>query len=221
MKKVYGIGVGPGDRELITLKGYNLIKGCGIVFLPENRGESLAGCIAGDYIREKKVIKIEFPMGDDNRSRYIRAAELMEQEIRDGQYGVFLTLGDPMVYSTFLYLMMELEKRGVAVESVPGITSFCACASRVKVPVALKGERFYLCDGNIDDLMLESCDTVCILKTVKDKEAILDKLEAHGFDYVYIKRCTQQDEKLLYTREDIILDKDYMSMIIGRRNRGD
>jgi len=177
LKKIYGIGVGPGDKELITIKGYKLIRSCNIVFIPESGGESFAGRIAWDYIQDKNVVKIEFPMGEDNADRYLRAAEIIDKEIEDGEFGVFLTLGDPMIYSTFLYLMMELEKKDIDVESVPGITSFCACANRIKMPLSLKGEKFYLCDGDIDEEMLRSAGTVCILKTYKNKEDVLNHIE--------------------------------------------
>lgn len=221
MKKIYGIGVGPGDKELITLKGYNLIKGCSVVFLPESKGESLAGRIAGDYIKDKRIVALEFPMGDDNGERYKTAAEVVDREIKDGEYGVFLTLGDTMVYSTFLYLMMELEKKEIEVESIPGITSFCASANRIRMPITLKGENFYLCDGEIDEEVLNSANSVCILKTYKDKEDILNKLEKYNFKYFYIKRCTHEDEKIFCDREEILKDKDYLSLILGRRNSND
>lgn len=221
MKKIYGIGVGPGDRELITLKGYKLIRSCNMVFIPESGGESLAEKIAGEYIQDKKVIRIEFPMGEDNAIRYEAAAEFIDCEMGDGEVGVFLTLGDPMVYSTFLYLMMELEKKDIEVESVPGITSFCASANRIKMPISLKGEKFYLCDGGIDEEILKSAQTVCILKTYKNKEDILNKLEKNDFRYVYIKRCSHKDEKVLEAKEEILKDKDYLSLILGRRQADD
>lgn len=221
MKKLYGIGVGPGDKELITLKGYNLIRGCSLVFIPENRGESLAGRIAEDYIKGKRIVSLKFPMGEDNGGRYKEAAEIVEREMEEDEYGVFLTLGDPMVCSTFLYLMMELEKRKVEVESVPGITSFCASASRVKMPLTLKGENFYLCDGDIDEEILKSAHSFCMLKTYKNKEDILNKLEKYGFKYFYIKRCTHEDEKIICDRDEIVKDRDYLSLILGRRDGND
>ncbi len=81
----------------------------------------------------------------------------------------------------------------------------------------MKGESFYLCDGELDKKALRAADTVCVLKTYKNKEKILDILEEHGFQYVYVKRCTCEDEQVLSARDEIIKDTDYMSLIIGRR----
>lgn len=217
MKKIDGIGVGPGNGEYITVKGYNLIKQADVVFISKSSTESFAGNIAKDYLEGKKVIELDFPMDGSGRGKYVRAAGVIDNELKDGEHGVFLTLGDPMVYSTFCYLMEELTKLGVLVEAIPGVTSFCAAANRVKMPIALKGESFYLCDGNIDEKVLRSADTVCILKTYKNKENILTILERHRFEYVYVKRCTREDEQVLSERDAIIKDTDYMSLIIGRR----
>lgn len=217
MKKIYGIGVGPGDGEYMTLKGYNLIKKADVVFIPKSSGRSFAGSIAGDHIKHKKVVEIDFPMVEENMKKYTKAAQRVDDELNEGESGVFLTLGDPMVYSTYSYLMVELEKIGIQVESIPGVTSFCAAANRIKMPIALKGESFYLCDGDIDEDVLKSSDTVCILKTYKNKEAVLSTLEKYGFEYVYVKRCTCQDERVLYEKDEILKDTDYMSLILGRR----
>jgi precorrin-2/cobalt-factor-2 C20-methyltransferase len=217
MRKIYGIGVGPGDKELITLKGYNLIRSCDYVFLPSSRGNSLAGKIVSDYIVDKKVIEIEFPMGEDNVERYKVAAIKINETLGENEVGVFLTLGDPMTYSTYLYLMIELLKTDLSAETIPGITSFNAAAARLSMPLTLRDESFYLADGTLDEEILKRVDTVCVLKIIKNKLDIIDKLTKHGFEYVCVKRCTHDNEKILYEKSEIIEDKDYMSLIYARR----
>ncbi|MBU3129726.1 precorrin-2 C(20)-methyltransferase [Clostridium tagluense] len=217
MRKIYGIGVGPGDKELITLKGYNLIRSCDYVFLPSSKGNSLAGKIVSDYIVDKKVIEIEFPMGEDNEERYINAAIKIDEILGEGQVGVFLTLGDPMTYSTYLYLMFQLKKMDLNVETIPGITSFNAVASRLSLPLTLRDESFYLADGTLDEEVLKRVDTVCVLKIIKNKLDIMDKLTKYGFEYVCVKRCTQENETLIYEKSEILEDNDYMSLIYARR----
>lgn len=221
MKKLYGIGLGPGDSEYITLKGYRLIRNADIVFIPNSGKKNIAGEIAGDFIRDKKVMEIEFPMGKCGMERYIEAAKIIDDNLKDGAVGVYLTLGDPMVYSTFLYLMTELEKIGINVESVPGVSSINAAANRIRMPLTLKGESFYITDGSIDENILKSADTICILKTAGDKHKIMDILESHGFMYAYIRRCGCRDEKILYKRDEILKDDEYMSLILGRREKQD
>ena len=217
MKRIYGIGVGPGDSDYITLRGYKLIRGADVVFLPSNGGKSLAGEIAEKFIDDKKRVYIEFPMGKDNSKRYKEAADTVDDHLKDGGEGVFLTLGDPMVYSTFSYIMTELEKIGINVESIPGISSFNAAANRIKMPLASKGQKFYLTDGDVDEDILKYFDTVCILKTSRNKEKVLDMLERYGFAYTYIKRCGFLNERIMNKADDILEDDDYMSLILGRR----
>lgn len=217
MRKIYGIGVGPGDKELITLKGYNVIRSCDYVFLPCNKGDSLAGKIVSDYIVDKKVIEIEFPMGEDNSERYRNAANKINEILGADEVGVFLTLGDPMTYSTYLYLLFELKKTDLNVETIPGITSFNAAASRLSMPLTLKDESFYLADGILDEEILKRVDTVCVLKIIRNKLDIMDKLTKHGFEYICIKRCTQENEEFIFEKSKILKDNDYMSLIYARR----
>lgn len=219
MRKIYGIGVGPGDKELITLKGYNLIRSCDYVFLPSSKGNSLAGKIVSDYTVGKRIIEIDFPMGEDNEERYISAAIKINEILCEDEVGVFLTLGDPMTYSTYLYLLIELKKTDLMVETIPGITSFNAAASRLSLPLTLKDESFYLADGTLDEEILKRVNTVCVLKIIKNKLDIMDKLTKHGFEYVCVKRCTQENEALIYEKSEILGDKDYMSLIYARRNQ--
>ena len=219
MRKIIGIGVGPGDKELITLKGYNLIRNCDYVFLPSSKGNSLAGKIVSDYTVGKRIIEIDFPMGEDNEERYKAAAIKINEILGEDEVGVFLTLGDPMTYSTYLYLLIELKKTDLMVETIPGITSFNAAASRLSLPLTLKDESFYLADGYLDEEILKRVNTVCVLKIIKNKLDIMDKLTKHGFEYVCVKRCTQENEALIYEKSEILEDKDYMSLIYARRKQ--
>lgn len=217
MRKFYGVGVGPGDSELITLKALNTIKKCDYVFTPKSKGISTARDIASEYLESKQVIELEFPMGEDNSERYKEAAKQIDDILKPGQTCVFLTLGDPMTYSTYLYLMLEVKNTDIDIETIPGITSFSASTSRLNLPLTLKGENFYLCDGQLDVEVLKRVDSVCILKVNKIKSEVIEKLEAHNFSYTYVKRVTRVDEKLIYDKEEILKDNDYMSLIFGRK----
>ncbi len=217
MKKLYGIGVGPGDKELITVKGLRLIRECDCVFIPRSKGRSLVGSIVRDYIRYKKTVYLDFTMGDENRENYRAAAISIENELGNGHKGVFLTLGDPLTYSTYIYLMEEAKKTGMEIETVPGITSFNAAASLINMPVVMRDETFCLCDRGIDREILRKADSICILKVNQSKGPIIDRLEEEGFEYAYIKRGTMSGQEILTDKERIKMDDDYMSLIIGRR----
>jgi len=219
MRMLYGIGIGPGDRELITLKGYRTIRTCDYVFIPESRGESLAAMISHEYIKDKKLIELSFPMKEDNRLRYRAAALKIDEMLKEDETGVFLTLGDPMTYSTYSYLMKELEALDIATETIPGITSYSAAASVLGLPVTLRDEGFYLADGDIDEEILKRAAAVCVLKVSKNKAGIISKLEKHSFDFTYVKRCTQQSQKVIRDKQEMLEDDDYMSLIFARAKR--
>jgi precorrin-2/cobalt-factor-2 C20-methyltransferase len=144
-------------------------------------------------------------------------ANIINETLKDNEIGVFLTLGDPMTYSTYAYLMKELMELKVQTETIPGITSYNAAAALLGLPITLRDESFYLADGNVDEDVLKKIDTICILKVSKNKAEIIDKLERNGFDYVYVKRCTQADQAVIYNKEEMLADKDYMSLIFARR----
>lgn len=218
MKKLYCVGTGPGDKELLTLKAVRIIKDAQIIFAPNNRGKNMALDTVQDYICDKKIVLLDFPMGKVDKSDYERAAKIIVDGICKEGYGVFLTIGDPMIYSTYIYIMEELEKSNIDIEIVSGIPSFLAGAALSKTPIVLKGDRFLLCDEEFEEDLLDKIDCVCILKTYKDKRAILNTLENRRFTYKYIKRCTLEGEQVLTSMEDIIKDNDYISYIIAKKN---
>lgn len=216
MKKLYGIGTGPGASDLLTIRAANLIKGAKIIFAPNNKGTNMALDTAREYIGDKKVVLIDFPMGQVTKDDYRKAAETIFTKIPENEYGVFLTIGDSMIYSTFIYIMNELENKSIEIEIVPGIPSFVAAACACKTPLTVKGDSFLLCD-EYDAKALDNVNSVAILKTLKKKEELLKNLEEREFNYTYIKRASLDNEQILNEKENIIKDKDYISLIIARK----
>lgn len=219
MSILYGVGVGPGDSELITVKGVRLIKEADAVFLPESKGVSTAYLIAEEYLKDKKIVYLQFPMGEDNSDRYKDAAGVISETLGKDGKGVFLTLGDPMTYSTYIYLMNRLKEHKVEVITIPGITSYSAAFAAWGEPAVLKDDGMYLFDGVPDEEILKRVQSAAILKVNKNKEDILDVLERNGFSYVYAKRCTREDEAIIYDRESILSDSDYMTLIVARKKQ--
>ncbi|CDF57293.1 precorrin-2 C(20)-methyltransferase [Thermobrachium celere] len=212
--KLIGIGVGPGDFELLTLKAVKEIEGAAYIFIPESKGKSIAYEIAKPILKNRQnIVFLDIPMGC-SRDVYRSCAQRIMEVSRD-KTSVFLTLGDPNVYSTFTYTAEEIKKMGGEAYTISGIPSFIAASSAIGVPLLKKGEKMIVCDS-VEGLSLENIDTVVVLKTV-DKEKILDFFEERGFKYFYIRRCTQKDELILTNRQEILMDTDYLSMIVARR----
>jgi precorrin-2/cobalt-factor-2 C20-methyltransferase len=216
MKKLYGIGTGPGAADLLTIRAARTIENSDIVFAPYNKGINMALDTAKEYIKDKKIVLLDFPMGRVQREDYKKAAEIILKEIPEDGCGCFLTIGDPMIYSTFIYLMEELEDKEIEMEVVSGIPSFIAASAESKSPLTKKGDSFLLCD-ELDENILDLVDSVAILKTSKNKEKLIDDFEDNNYSYTYIKRASMENRKILTQKDEILTDKDYISLILARK----
>ena len=137
----YGVGVGPGDPELMTLKAVRLIKENDVIAVPsKNPTEATAYKIAAGAvpeIAEKTLVPINFLMVKDRAlidEEHKKGAKIIEEYLDQGNNVVFITLGDSTIYCTFSYLQHYLEADGYEVRLVPGIPSFCAAASALNIP---------------------------------------------------------------------------------------
>lgn len=220
MAKLYGIGVGPGDKELITLKAVKIIESCDVVVAPSSmaNGKSIALEIAEGYIKEgTEIIIRHFPMGgEDQEEKIYEAFKAIEEKLQEDKKVAFLTIGDPFVYSTYIYLLKHIEEKGYETETIPGITSFCACASIAKQPIVIGDEPLLIVPGDKVEHIRDEKHVV-VMKVYKIEEKILNNLEEKGFKYVYIKRAGREGQEVIYERDEILKSKDYMSLIIAKR----
>ena len=176
--KFYGIGVGPGDPELMTLKAVRTIRDCDVIVLPvsnreltepllleqnemENRAAGyLESCTAYQIavqivseLKEKQILFLPMPMIKDKeklRKIHARGAEVIEQFLEKGWNLAFLTLGDPTVYSTCMYIEQMIEQDGYQVETVSGIPSFCAAAARLNQPLGEQEDQIHILPGSYE-----------------------------------------------------------------------
>ena len=140
---LYGVGVGPGDPELMTLKAVRLLKEADLIAAPgKDVRETAAFRIAVQAmpeIGEKELLPVEMPMAMDRETleeAHRAGAKLLEDQLAEGKTVAFITLGDPTVYSTFSYLEKRIQADGFRTEYVSGVTSFCAAAAALRVPLA-------------------------------------------------------------------------------------
>lgn len=167
---LYGIGVGPGDPELITMKGAKILARCKHVFVPVTRREkkSTALAIAFPHIEAgSQIHELVFPMKTDRAElerHWDEAAEHIAAVVRTGEDASFLTLGDPFLYSTYIYLLRALRKQDkvIKVITIPGVTSFSAAAALTEFAVG------------------EGTETVTIVPTADNIEAVREALKRGG-----------------------------------------
>ena len=119
------IGVGPGDKELLTVKAVRTIEKCDVIVAPsaEEGGDSIALETAREYIRPDTEIVIKhFPMGKKNRViKALEAYEFIESRLKEGKNVAFLTIGDPYIYSTYSHMLNHLRDDGFEVKTIPEI----------------------------------------------------------------------------------------------------
>lgn len=217
MKKLIGIGTGPGAADLLTVRAVRAIEKADFIFVPNNKGKTMALDTVEPYLKEKEIIPLSFPMGKTTTKTYKEAAHTIIQTLDENQTGVFLTIGDSTIYSTFLNLIdNNLDYKGeIELELIPGIPSYVAAANSIGINLAKKGESFLLLDSVDEETILEA-DNIAILKTVKVEDT-LDRLEAAGYHYDYIEHISFDNELHLTDREEILKRNNYMSLILARK----
>lgn len=220
MAKLYGVGVGPGDKELLTLKAVKVIENADVIVVPSamSGGKSIAHEAAEEYIKEgTEVLVKHFPMGGEEQEKKIyEAFKAIEEKLKEGKDVAFLTIGDPFVYSTYIYLLKYIEEHGYETETVPGITSFCACASIAKTPLVIGDEPLLIIPATRLDCIKDEKHLV-IMKVYKIEEKVINTLEEKGYDYVYIKRAGREGQEVIRSKEEIVKQKEYMSLIIATK----
>ena len=188
----YGIGIGPGDPDLITLKAANILSQCKIVFVPKARAteESTALGIAGRHLHPRVDIReLVFPMTMDKkklRQSWVDNAGEVAAALKSGEDAAFLTLGDAMLYSTYIYLVAALRDvlPGVEIVTLAGITAFSAAAALTHFPVGT-GKLPATIVPTSDDLdelreILQRKGTKVLMKIGRRLDAILEVLEEAG-----------------------------------------
>lgn len=222
--KAYGVGVGPGDPELMTLKAIRLIKENDVIMVPgKEPKESVAYRIAVQAVpelAEKNPVSVDMPMLKDReelRKSHKKGAELIESYLDEGKNVVFLTLGDSTVYCTFTYIQKYLIEDGYETELVNGITSFCAAASRLNIPLAEWNEAIHIFPAvHREDEDLELDGNIVLMKSGSRIKELRDKLQASGRDVMAVVNCGMDDEKIYRKAEELPDETGYFTLVISK-----
>lgn len=215
MAKIYGLGTGPGDVEYLTLKAVRVLEEVDFIFVPNNKGKNMALDTIGSLVDEDKLVFIDYPMGQMTEEKYKENAKVIEDMLSPDKTGAFITIGDPMYYSTVLNTFVFFSEN-VDQEFVSGIPSFVVAAGVAKQPLALMGEKFMVLD-RLPEEFIPGVDSYAILKTFDLDDEKLDFIERSGFTYTYVERASLEDEKVFTKREDILSTKNYISLLLLRR----
>ena len=235
---LYGIGIGPGDPELITLKGARLISACRNLFVPKARtaSESVALEIARPLLAAGvRIEELLFPMTADRKelaSRWDAAAARVAAVLTAGEDACFLTLGDPLLYSTYIYLLRSLRNiiPDLKAVTVPGITAFGAAAALTEFPVGEGREPVTIVPA-ADDLAavrhsLATGGTVVLMKIGKRLPEVLNLLEENGLleSSVFVSHATMAEQRIemdLRRLKSEGPEAGYLSIILVHAGKGE
>lgn len=209
--KLYGIGIGPGDPRLLTFKAVDTLRLCDVVAVPEPDGaDRTAFQIVEHYLDGKTILPCGFSMQRDERKRIEqrenvgkKICEILETEKSVG----FVTLGDPMIYSTYTYVLRYVLSQGFEAETIPGVTSFSAAAAALNRPLCEGNEMLHIIpagrDGNIEK-EIDLPGTKVVMKSGKNMSRILEILRNRGLsEYTsLVSRCTMDGERIFENLND-------------------
>jgi precorrin-2/cobalt-factor-2 C20-methyltransferase len=231
MKRLYGIGIGPGDPTLISVKGNDVLCRVGRVFTPTGRasaGSRAREILTGLAIPSERLHDLVFPMLRDRSKlseHWKRNAEEIIENMADVDEAAFVTLGDPSIYSTWIYLRERLRQMStdVRTETIPGVTTMSAAAARLGIPLVSGDEKLALVPVPDDlrdlDLLFESFDTVVLFKIGRRLQNLLAHLdESRMLAHCYYARQVGLENEFVTPdlRELSDEERGYLSTIIVR-----
>lgn len=213
MNKFYGIGVGVGDPEEITLKAINTLKKLDVVILPEAKKDegSVAYEITKEYLKaDVEKVFVEFPMLSSVEER-IEArknnTKIVKKLLDEGKNVGFLTIGDTMTYATYVYILEHLDKK-YSVETVPGISSFVDMASRFNFPLMIGDEDLKVISLNKKtnlDFELQNSDNIVFMKVKRNFEKLKEALIKSGDidNLIMVSNCGKENQKVYFDIRDL------------------
>ena len=221
--KLYGVGVGPGDPELLTLKAVRVLREADVVLVPDSvKADKTALHIASAYLQNKTVETVTTPMVRDKAvvdAAYTAAADRICALLDQGKQVAFLTLGDPTVYSTYMYIHEKVLARGYDVEVVPGVPSFCAAAARLNLSLCQGSEPLLIVPASHGaEGLLDVKANKVFMKAGKSILELQSQLRDRGLlDHAaMVENCSMENERVYPRFADLQEASGYFSLVIAK-----
>ena len=220
--KLYGVSVGPGDPELLTLRAIRAIREADVVAVPNiGHKRQTAFTIAEEYLAGKELLDCSTPMTKDRtlvEAAYVKIADDLCAALDEGKIVAYLCLGDIAIYSTYIYVHDIVVERGYNTEIIPGVTSFSACAAKLGMALCEGPERLIVAPvmaSDVDEILDVPANKV-FMKSGREAAQLRDKLAARGeLDHAsMVANCGLPDEKIFEHLADIDDEGDYFTVVI-------
>lgn len=236
-KKLTAVGLGPGDPNLITVKGLDAIRAARYIFVPRSQdgGDSLALRIAAPWLDKtrQQVVDLALPMtkhSDKLIPAWQGAASVIADHLTsEATQGVYLLLGDPLLYGTFTYIWRELAQQSpdIAVDIIPGVTSFAAAAAQGQFPLGATDDRVVILPASYETdaahlhRLLSDFDTIILMKVGRVFPQIVAALDSLGLlpTTLYAERVGMPEESIVLGShlQNIDQPRPYLSLLIVRK----
>ncbi len=218
---LYGVGVGPGNPKLLTLQAVEVIQNAEVIAVPDTDGEKTAMKIVKDYIKDKEILYCPMPMVRDLElleQSHKKSCDMLEKELLNGKDIAFITLGDPTIYSTYMYIHRMMIEKGYVAKIISGITSFCAVAAALNTSLCDRGEALHIIPSsypNIDKLLSLDGSKV-LMKSGKKIGEIMETLKRMDLykSSQMVECCSMENEKIYRNLDQVSDDSSYFSIII-------
>lgn len=220
--KLYGIGVGPGDPELLTLKAYRLLERIDYIAFPGKTKETTYACQIIDKIcegyQDKHFIPCPVTMTKKPEvleENYESAAEKISQVLLRGEDVAFVTIGDPTIYSSYMYIHKKIQQRGFDAKLVNGVPSFCAAAAQLNTSLCERKEQLHLIPSSYDvQMAMNLSGTKVFMKAGKQIDQIRELLNDETMDVYMVENCGMENQKISYGISDIAEIPGYLTLIV-------
>lgn len=230
--KLYGIGVGPGDPELLTLKAVRLIRACEILAVPGTRKEeTTAYRIVYQVVPEiaqKECLALDMPMTKDPKlleESHRTAFELLRQSLDQGKNVAFLTLGDPCIYSTYIYMHQRAVQAGYQTEIISGIPSFCAVSAKLNQGLVEKSQMLHIIPSTYGmEQGLKLSGTKVLMKAGRKLKQVKEQLQVENscgkqFQVSMIENCGMPEEQIYQDMQEMPDQAGYYTLMIVKEQR--
>ncbi len=232
--KLYGVGIGPGDPQYLTLRAVDVLKGADVIFtvISKNSEESVSAEVVKTLEPKGEMSMLIFSMSRNSEERESQIddnALAILKRLEEGKNCAFATLGDPTTYSTFMYIIERIVKKHPELdyEIVPGITSFATLAAKAKVSLVENRETLRVIPSfradDVEKLEFPKNTTTILLKTYKTRKELIKRLREEEAkspikQIVYGEELGMEDEKIVYSLNEIEkLPPKYLSMIMVKK----
>ncbi|MEA5091980.1 Cobalt-precorrin-2 C(20)-methyltransferase [bioreactor metagenome] len=226
---LYSVGIGPGDPELMTLKAVRLIVEADVIAIPQGDNDILTAKNIVNQVVDlsaKEQLLIYMPMTKDMVAMdkaHDEGADAVIKLLKEGKNVVFITLGDPTVYATCIYVHKRVLAKGYKAELIPGVPSFCAVAAKLNVALCERSEPLIILPGSYKEsaAFLDGPGNKVLMKSASQIAKVRDELKERDLisHAAMIERCGLPGEKIYKDLNEIDEKSSYFSVILVKEGK--